>query len=212
MRKKLVTIVAVTGIGLSGLAVSGTALAGTTEGGTAPGTTATSAIDRIKQALSGLVSDKTLTQAQADRVASTLSDAGIGRGGHGGRGGPGGFGGPGRDLGAAATALGMSEADLRTALQSGKSLAAVAKEKNVSVDTLVSALVASAQERIAAEVTSGRLPQAQADERLKDLRQRITDRVNAVRPPRPAEAPDGGTPAPSTSPSGSSSGNSSSGA
>ena len=118
MRKKLVTAVAVGALGLSGLAFTGTALAD----GDAPGssTTATSPVDRIKQALSGLVSDKTITQAQADAVADTLARGGVGRGGPDGPDGHGGGrGGFGRDLAAAATALKISEPDLRTALRSG---------------------------------------------------------------------------------------------
>src|SRR4051794_7705998 len=86
---------------------------------------------RIKDALSGLVSDGTITQAQADKVASTLADKlpagrGHGFGGPGGPGGPGGHGPGGARLDAAAKALGVSPEDLRTALRDGKSLADVA--------------------------------------------------------------------------------------
>ena len=177
MRKKLVTAVAVGALGLSGAAIAGTALAATpspTNG------TAASPLDRIKQALSGLVSDKTLTQEQADKVASTLSAAGVGRGPgmpgmrehRGGR--------RGADLAAAAKALGMTEADLRTALMSGKSLAAIAKDKGVSVETLVAALVTAEKAEIAQAVKDGRLTQAEADARVKDLQARITERVNST--------------------------------
>jgi hypothetical protein len=185
VRKKLVAAAAVGALGLSGAAITGTALAATR--GPANGT-AVSPLDRIEQALSGLVSDKTLTQAQADKVASTLSAAGVGPGGAGMPGGHGMHHGPGMrggaELAAAAKALGMSEADLRTALMSGKSLAAVAKEKNVSVDTLVAALVTAAKADLAQAVKDGRLTQAEADARAKDLQARITDRVNATPPPR----------------------------
>ena len=205
MRKKIVTALAAGALGLSGLAATGTALAAT--GDTSTSTTAsTSALDRIKTALAGLVTDKTLTQTQADKVATTLAASDIGRGGpggHGGRGGHGGHGGGGmRSLATAATTLGMSEADLRTALDTGKTLAAIAKEKNVSVDTLVAALVKDAQTRLAQEVTDGRLTQARADEITKDLKARITEKVNTTRPARPA-GPGNGTSdqAPQTAPS-----------
>jgi hypothetical protein len=175
VRKKFAAVLAVGTIGVSGLVLAGPALSAV--GATEAAATAAAPVDRIKQALSGLVTDKTLTQAQADKVASTLESAGIGKGGFG-RGGHG-FG---ADLSAAATALGLSEADLRTALQSGKTLADVAKDQSVSVDTLVAALVKAKTERIQEDVTAGRLTQAQADEKLADLTERITEAVNSTRP------------------------------
>ena len=193
MRKKLVSALAVGTLGVSGFLLAGPALSAV--GAPNAAAAATAPVDRIKEALSGLVTDKTLTQAQADKVASTLKAAGVGRGGPGGGfGGPGGgFGGPGgggHDLSTAATALGMSEADLRTALESGKTLADVAKDKSVSVDTLIAALVKAEKARIAQDVTDKRITQAQADQRLADLTKRVTDRVNSTRPTRPG-GPDG---------------------
>lgn len=189
MRKKILTVAAAGVLGVSSLAVAGPALAAVGADGAAA--TVTSRVDGIKQALSGLVTDGTLTQAQADKVAATLdsSDA-LRRHGHdGGPGGPGGYSGPGgrggRNLSAAATALGLSQADLRTALEGGKSLAQVAKDKGVAVGTVVTALVDAEKARIAQAVKDGRLPQADADERLADLTARVTDRVNGVRPARP---------------------------
>jgi hypothetical protein len=83
-------------------------------------------------------------------------------------------------LDAAANYLGMTEAELRTELVSGKSLAEVAKAKGKSVDGLVDALVADAKTKIDAAVKAGRLTQAQADEVLSDLKTRVTERVNGV--------------------------------
>ena len=175
MRKSIVAVVTAGTLGVSGLFLAGPALAAV--GATSAASTAAAPSDRIKEALAGLVTDKTLTQAQADKVASTLQAADLGRGGPGGPGG-----GAGGDLSTAATALGLSEADLRTALESGKTLAQVAKDKGVSVDTLVSALVKAEKERIAKAVTDGKLTQAQADEQLADLTKRVTERVNRTRP------------------------------
>ena len=88
------------------------------------------------------------------------------------------------DLSVAATYLGLTESDLQTKLRSGKTLAQVANVTDgKSADGLVDALVAAAQKHIAADVSSGRLTQSQADEMLSDLTQRITDRVNATGPP-----------------------------
>ena len=66
-------------------------------------------------------------------------------------------------LTAAASYLGMTEAELREALQD-KTLAEIAKEKGKSVSGLVAALVAAQEKRIAAAVADGRLTQSQASE------------------------------------------------
>ncbi len=189
MRKKFVAALAAGTVGLSGLVLAGPALSAV--GAPSAAATASAPVDRIKEALSGLVTDKTLTQTQADKVASTLKSAGVGRGGHGGHGGPGGPGGGGHTLSTAASALEMTEADLRTALGSDKSLADIAKTKNVAVDTLIAALVKAEKERIAKAVTDKKITQAQADERLADLTKRVTDRVNSVRPARPERSGEG---------------------
>ncbi len=181
MNTKIVLVsAAVAGAAAIGLPLAGPALAAA--GAPTAGAAVTTRVDRITQALAGLVSDGTLTQAQADQVATTLDGADLGRG----PGGRGGHGGPGRgpDISAAATALGVSEAELRTALQGGKTLAQVATDKGVSVDTLVAALVKAEQDRLAQAVTDGRLTQAQADARATDLEARVRDRVDAVRPAR----------------------------
>ncbi len=167
MRTKLVIAAATGALTLSALGVAAPALAATDD---AEGT-ASSVAERIADALSGLVDDGSITQEQADEVATTLSEAGLGdRGGHHGRG---------PDLATAAEALGMTEEDLREALGTGATLAQVAEDQGVAVDTLVQALVAAEEDRIAEAVVDGRLTQEQADERLADLEQRVTDRVEA---------------------------------
>lgn len=161
----------------STLAVGGGAVALTPASAADSDNPVKSRLATIKSSLSGLVKDGTLTQDQADKVAETLNEklpkGGPGRGGE--------------HLAVAAKALGLTEAELRTKLKDGKtSLADVAKEEGVSTDTLVKALVAEAEERIDADVKAGRLTEAQAAERKKDLTKRITDRINNVRPERPA--------------------------
>lgn len=79
----------------------------------------------------------------------------------------------------------MTEADLRTALEGGKTLATVAKEKKVPVVDLTASLVKAGKARIAEGVKDGRLTQAQADERLKALTTRVTQLINGARPARP---------------------------
>ena len=58
-------------------------------------------------------------------------------------------------LEAAAKYLGMTEAALRAQLESGKTLAQVAKDRNKSVDGLVTALVAEKKARIEQAVKDG---------------------------------------------------------
>jgi hypothetical protein len=166
----IITTTAAGALALGGLAVAGPALADD-EGGSG-----TSVVERITEALSGLVDDGSITQEQADEVAETLAGAGLG--GHGGHGG-----GPGLDV--AAEVLGLSEADLRDALATeGATLADVAEEQGVDLDTLVEALVTAQAERIAEAVADGRITQEEADERLADLEERVTERVTSPLPDR----------------------------
>jgi uncharacterized protein YidB (DUF937 family) len=64
-------------------------------------------------------------------------------------------------LAAAAEALGISEADLRAALDDGKSIAQVAEEQGVDVQTVVDALVADATARL--DELEASLPERMAD-------------------------------------------------
>jgi len=145
---------------------------------------------RITEALAPLVEDGTLTQEQADKVAATLAESLPGRGGPGGgpgrgHGGPGG--GPGLD--AAATALGISVEELRTALSEGQSIAQVAETEGVDVQVVVDALVADRAAKLAEKVTAGELTQEEADAKLAEATERITERIEQVRPERGEEPP-----------------------
>ncbi|MGY1710436.1 hypothetical protein ACI8AC_13100 [Geodermatophilus sp. SYSU D00758] len=173
MPKKIVIAAAAGALALTGLAVAAPALA--EEG--AEGTAAPSVVDRIRDALSGLVPDGSLTAEQADEVAGTLAESGSGQGGRGGHGGPG--------LAAAAEALGMDADELHSALaEDGATLGSVAVARGVDVGDLVAALVDDVHERLAGAVEEGRLTQEQADERLADLGERVRDRVAATLPDR----------------------------
>jgi hypothetical protein len=151
---------------------------------------------RLNETLKPLVDAGTITQAQADAVIAALK---ADMPAHGERG-PGGKGGPGLDV--AAQALGMTTDELHTALEGGQTLAQVASDKGVNVQVVIDALVASATNHINEEVTSGEITQAQADTKLADLSQRVTDRVNNPRPeggPRGGHGPKG-APADQTAP------------
>jgi hypothetical protein len=192
MKKRVASVVLVSAMGLGSV---GSLAVSPSWAETA--TTATNdRVSRIANALKGLVSDGTITQAQADKVASTLAatlpDHGPGGPGRGG----------GRMmLESAATILGMSVDDLRTALESGKSLVDVAKTKGISRGTLINKLVAAAEARLAQEVKDGRLTQAEANQRKAGLRARITEMVDRKGlPARPGPPPAPGSTSSSTAP------------
>ena len=84
-------------------------------------------------------------------------------------------------LPAAAKYLGLSETQLESKLESGKTLAQVAKDRGKSVDGLIQALADSATKRLDADVAAGRLTKAQEQQILSGLKQRITDFVNGLR-------------------------------
>jgi hypothetical protein len=85
------------------------------------------------------------------------------------------------ELDAAASYLGLTEAQLEAQLEGGKSLAQVAKDRGKSVDGLIQALVDQATKRLDAAVAAGRLTKAQEQQILVGLKQRITDFVNGIR-------------------------------
>jgi hypothetical protein len=119
-----------------------------------------------------------LTQAQGDALKARIQAGDFpifGGARHGGFGGRGHFG---VRPDAAAAYLGVTPADLRTALQGGKSLAQVAQDKGKSVDGLVAALTDQAKKDLDSAVASGRLTAAQEQTMLADLPQRIADLVN----------------------------------
>jgi DNA-binding CsgD family transcriptional regulator len=106
---------------------------------------------------------------------SLIAKAGITKPAHEGRG-------PAKSLASVAGVLKLTEAELKTQLESGKSLAAVATTQNVSVQSVIDAVVTEMKSHIAEEVASGELTQAQADEKLAEVTARATDMVNGVRP------------------------------
>jgi outer membrane murein-binding lipoprotein Lpp/AraC-like DNA-binding protein len=150
--------------------------------------------EALKNRVDAALRDGRLTQAQATRLKQRIDAGeaplfGLGPG-------PGfrhdrGFGfrherghGPfARKLEAAARYLGLTQAQLREALADGKSLAQVARDRNKSVEGLVDALVAAAEQKLDQAVESGRLTEAEKRELLSGLRERITDLVNGRFPP-----------------------------
>jgi len=181
MRKKIVAVTLAGTLGLTGAALPGPGMASaqSEQAGTAA---AGGRLQALKDALQGLVTDGTINQSQADKVASTLAEELPRRG----LGGPG-DGGPGRrgaHLAPAkiAAALEISVEELRTEHRAGKTLAQIAEAKGLSRDTLVDRLVVAAEAELAEKVTAGRLSQAEADERKAGLKERVEGLVD-----RPAQ-------------------------
>ncbi len=139
------------------------------------------------QVLNEAVTEGWLTQDQADWMRLRMGQMpgpmawGMGRGfgrhgwGRGGRG-------WGADLfSIAAKQLGMSVYDLGKALQEGKSIADVAKEKGVDPQTIVDAYMAKVSESLKQAVEDGRLTQKMAEALLEQARERVTNQINATR-------------------------------
>ena len=142
----------------------------------------------LKNRIDAAVKDGRLTEEQGDAMKRRISSAAfplfIGPGFDRGGGPMRGFGHHwNRDLGSAASFLGLSESELRAALESGKSLAQIAKEEGKSVDTLVDTLVAAATKRLDQAVADGRLTKSARDEIAAELDEQITAIVNRTAPP-----------------------------
>jgi hypothetical protein len=110
--------------------------------------------------------------SDASVTATAATDAGPGRGR---------LGRVGDVLSTAATALGVTPAELRTAIRSGKSIAEVAKDKGVDVQKVIDALVSARSTRIDEAVTAGKLTQEQGTARKAELKSRVTAFVNGTR-------------------------------
>ena len=85
-------------------------------------------------------------------------------------------------LDAAASYLGLTEAQLRTRLESGKSLADVAKAQDKSVAGLKDAMLEDAKTKLDAAVKAGRLTSAEEQRILSGLEQHLDDLINGKLP------------------------------
>ena len=141
------------------------------------------ATERIRTELQNLVDDGTITAAQADAVAADLAaslpDHGPGRPGPGW-----GHRHPGFDGEVLAGLLGIDVETLRSDLRDGKTVAEIAGEQGVDVQTVIDSLVAEAKSHLDLSVQNGRLTQEEADAKLAEVTQRITDFVNNGLPER----------------------------
>ncbi|HXL42922.1 MAG TPA: hypothetical protein VN960_02560 [Gaiellaceae bacterium] len=142
--------------------------------------TKAAAVDQVDAALK----DGKITNAQADELKARIESGEFPpfagplfgpRFGHFHRGGPPLFG---EKLSAAADYLGLTEAELRTKLNTGQTLADIAKARGKSVDGLKQAILDEAEKKLDQLVEDGELTQAEADEMLARLKSHIDDLVD----------------------------------
>jgi DNA-binding phage protein len=101
--------------------------------------------------------------------------------------GPGGRGGPRglmitNDIAAAAAYIGTTEADLRTKMQAGQTLAQIATAAGKTRDGLIAAMVADGNAKIDAALAAGTITAAQAAEKKASLTAHVTAEVDMTHP------------------------------
>lgn len=130
----------------------------------------TDRVDRIRGLLDDLVTDGTITSAQADAVAEHLAQSAF-HAGHG----------RGRllmGLEVAADAIGIDRAALIDALRDGQTIAEVAAARGVEAGTVIDALVNQYQQKLDELVAAGSITADEAAERAAAAADRITGLVN----------------------------------
>lgn len=127
------------------------------------------------QVLEEAVSAGVLTEEEADRMQQHLASDGFGgpRMGHG-------SGKTSLLMTVAAEKLGMTEAELRTELQNGRSIADVAEEKGVDTQVISDAYLEQTQADLDAQVASGSLTQEEADAKLEQKTDALPDRLSGA--------------------------------
>ncbi len=159
MNKKLVAAIAATAIALN---VSATAVASADNGKGRAG---------ISSLLSGLVSNGTITQSQADAITKAAQDARAAAKGV-------------MDKNREAinsvitSTLGISLDSLKSRLKAGESLATIAGDKKAALITAISAEI---NKQIDAAVTAGKLTAAQATAQKMKTTERVTNMVERIK-------------------------------
>ena len=162
--------------------------------------------DQLTAAIKGAAEDRIdaavaagrLTKEQGDAAKKRIESAsglplfGLGPGILGGPHGPRlGFGGlrfgfgPGMSLDAAAKFLGLTEAELRTQLRSGKSLADIAKDKGKSVNDLKAAMKSAITSELDQAVKDGKLTADQRTKIEQNLDTALDRLINRTAPDHP---------------------------
>jgi polyhydroxyalkanoate synthesis regulator phasin len=145
------------------------------------------AVDKAEtQVVDEAVADGWLTKDQAEMLQWRLDqqpEGGLGRGlGMGGRGmgHMGMMGSGGNTMSVVSDKVGMTLTELMTAFQDGKSVADLAKDKGVDLQTIVDALVAQVKESLDKAVADGNITQKQADYQLEQYTTQVTEQLNGT--------------------------------
>lgn len=133
--------------------------------------------DAIQEALSQLVTDTVITQAQADAVTEALVENLPARSHHRGFR-------AGVRMESVATIIGIDVADLVEALRDGSTIAEVAAANGSSGTAVVGALVEEANEHIDEAVAEGKIAAEDAADAKANAAERIEDMVNGEFEPR----------------------------
>ncbi|MFT5201479.1 MAG: hypothetical protein ACI9C1_000855 [Candidatus Aldehydirespiratoraceae bacterium] len=144
-----------------------TAAAASTLGGALAGATL------LAPGLAGAQEDDTNAPETVEETVSPEE----GHGGHRGH----------RGNGEIAELLGLEKSDLREAITGGQTLAEVAADQGIDVQTLIDSMVTNTEERVATALEAGRIDQDKADEILAGAADKATSIVNGEfeRPERP---------------------------
>ena len=175
-------LVAATAFGTAGIANAATVTHRTTiKKITTTNTSYVNGMNPITTTLSGLVTKGTITQAQSDAIVAALNAARAAQpaptiNGGQGLGGPRGAG-IAKDQSVILSTLGITAETLQADRAAGQSLATIAGSKT---QALINALVAAETTQINAQVTAGRITQAQATQMISGLLTHVTAQVNAV--------------------------------
>lgn len=136
-------------------------------------------VEADKLAETGQQQAKPDAAAQAEKL---LDSKGLGFGKHGGGGERGG--GFAKNVDGIAAALGITADVLKTELESGKTLAAIAEEKGVAIQVIIDVQVKDQKAKLAEELAAGTITQEQYDTKLAEAVDRATKHVNGEIPAR----------------------------
>ncbi|MEK7252579.1 MAG: hypothetical protein AAB198_04960 [Actinomycetota bacterium] len=171
--------IGITVLVVAALGVSGVALAAQTTEDDSTAVEDTRAYKALEEKLAPLVEDGTITQSQADVIAATLAADMPGRPGRG----------PGhRPLQGVAEFLELTPEEMRAALSEYDTLADLAEANGSSGAELIAYLVSQVEEHLAKGVADGRITQEEADEKLAEAEEHITELVNSDIP-EPGDRP-----------------------